>query len=97
MDDYKLYEAESKRPYIKIEDMKHGYLYRIHARNARYGIWNEEHKSFIISRVKFVDNYLFEEYHWDTGAPYGTARPLEELEKAPTTDVLEYLNKFERR
>ena len=69
--------------YVKMEDLKGGYLYKIIARNAEYGIWIPERKSFAISRFKFGDNYVFEEYHYDTGPPYGTVKPLEEIEKSP--------------
>lgn len=81
---------------IPISKCKDGYLYRIVARNASLGIWNEKNKSFSISRFKFGDNFIFEEFHWETGPPYGTARPLEELEKSPnlqsTNQMIVYLN-----
>jgi hypothetical protein len=93
--------------YIKMEDLKKGYLYHIKARNAYVGIWIPEKQSFLISRWKFNENFLFEEYHWDTGEPYGTVKPLEDIENCPlvipettkTTDsayeqmLLAYLNK----
>ena len=69
--------------YIKIEDLKPGWLYRIAARNSSHGIWLPQRNAFLISRVKFYDNYLFEEYHYDTGAPFGTVKPLEEIEQSP--------------
>ena len=69
--------------YIKVPDCKDGYLYILSARNATVGIYNESDKSFTINRLKFNDRYLFDEYHWDTGAPYGTVAPLKEIEKAP--------------
>lgn len=85
--------------YIKLEDCKDGYLYRISARNGRYGIFVKELASFTLSRVKWGDNYLFDEYHYDTGAPFGTVLPLKEIEKAPNftseEKKLEYLNKFQ--
>ena len=92
----------SRTDYIKIKDLKGGYLYHIDARNASYGIWNPERNSFLISRVKFGSNFIFEEHHWDCPS-FATAKPLEEIEKSPfdmdnceTEDkLLEYLNKFE--
>lgn len=72
-----------KNDYIKMEDLKEGYTYRISARNAGFGIWRTKHQSFIISRWKFGFNYIFEEYHYDTGAPYGTTKPWEEIEQSP--------------
>ena len=68
--------------YIKMEDLKAGYLYRISARNASYGIWIPARESFAISRIKFRDNYIFEEHHWDCEA-FATVKPLEEIEKSP--------------
>lgn len=68
---------------IKMEDLKGGYLYKIAARNSNHGIWIPERRAFAISRFKFGDNYIFEEYHWDTGTPYGTVKPLEEIEESP--------------
>jgi hypothetical protein len=73
--------------YIKIPDLKPGYLYRIHARNASYGIWFGDTGTtnafgFAISRIKFGDNFIFTEYHWDMPS-FATARPLEEIEKSP--------------
>lgn len=64
-----------------ISDCKDGYLYHIHARNASLGIYIAEQQSFLISRFKFDDNFLFTEYHWDL--ENGTAKCYEELEQAP--------------
>jgi len=73
-----------------------GNLYIICARNGRVGVYHEEDNSFIISRFKFSSNYLFPEYHWDTGEPYGTAKPLKDLGKSEiafdSTELLAYLN-----
>ena len=87
--------------YLKMPDLKDGYLYKIIARNASYGIWTASHQGFVISRHKFGDNFLFEENHYDCDN-FATAQPLEEIEQAPFTslyehedEVLEYLNKFE--
>ena len=70
------------KEYIKMEDLKPGYLYKIVARNANYGIWIPEHLSFAISRVKFGRNYVFEEHHLDCES-FATAAPLKEIEKSP--------------
>lgn len=69
--------------YIKLENCKHGYLYKINSRNLDYGVFNEKDKGFIGIREKFGQTYLFTEYHWDTGAPYGTVTPIEEISKIP--------------
>jgi hypothetical protein len=84
--------------YIKIEDCKNGYVYLIAARNNRIGICHNDGKSFTISREKFKDIFLFDEYHYDTGAPFGTVHPILEIEKAPSfendKDKLDWLTKF---
>jgi len=69
--------------HIPMNEMKSGHLYKIMARNASYGIWVSEENGFIISRHKWSENYSFVEYHWDTGAPHGTAKPLEDLGRSP--------------
>jgi len=74
-------------------------LYLIHARNAKVGVWLEKKKSFIISRWKFESNFLFEEFHYNTGAPYGTAWELEgpfEIVPPEKEITLNYLNKKEK-
>jgi len=71
-------------PMIPIAECKPGYLYIIDARNSRLGIYvGPEQGAFTISRYKFGSNYLFDEFHWDTGEPFGTVQPLKELLKAP--------------
>jgi hypothetical protein len=60
-----------------------GYLYSIQARNAYIGVYKTVNKSFTIRRVKFTSTFLFDEYHWETGSPYGTVKPFRILEKAP--------------
>ncbi len=70
------------KEYIKMKDLKSGYLYLIKARNANYGIWIPERQSFAISRIKFGSNYIFEEHHWDCKS-FATAAPLEEIEESP--------------
>ena len=77
----------SDEKYISLAECKHGHIYYIDSRNLTYGIFNKETKGFTGIRTKFDDVYLFEEYHWDTGAPYGTAKPLEDI--ADATRLLE--------
>ena len=75
---------------------KHNYVYLIDARNANVGIYDEEQKGFVISRHKFKSNFLFVEYHWDTGEPFGTVKPLKELFEydggVTDKEKLDYLN-----
>lgn len=46
-------------------------LYKLSSRNLRLGVFDGK-TGFIGIREKFGHHYLFTEYHWDTGAPYGT-------------------------
>jgi hypothetical protein len=97
-----------EQEYFLAEECKPGYLYKIRARNAGYGIWTPRHSGFHISREKFGRNYLFVEIHYDLSSDFGTAIPLKEIEIAPfkiewlqdwktkrsiECHVLEYLNR----
>lgn len=83
--------------YIELKQCKNLYLYRILARNGNFGIFIKERNTFILSRQKFGSNYPFEEYHYDTGPPFGTVRPIEEIELSPFTqkDLTEEFYKTE--
>lgn len=77
-----------KTPYwIKLYNCQHGFLYHIAARNFCLGVFNESTKSFFGIRYKFGNQYIDDEYHWDTGEPYGTAKPLQLLGKSPFPDI----------
>jgi hypothetical protein len=54
-------------------------LYRIRSRNLLYGVYRAETGGFLGIREKFGSVYVFEEYHYDNGPPYGTVQPLEDL------------------
>lgn len=69
--------------HLTIEECKDGYLYSISSRNLISGIYSEKSKGFLGIREKFGNRYLFEEYHWDTGAPFGTVHPKECITKCP--------------
>ena len=73
--------------FIPLEKCKHGTLYYVWARNFRLGIFDAPTRGFIGIRLKFASRFLFEEDHWDVGAPFGTVKPVKELEKTPF-DVL---------
>lgn len=77
------FPSQLDKTFIPISECRDGYVYYISARNAIIGIYRESTKGFIIARNKFGSIYLFEEYHWDTGEPFGTVQPWAELEKAP--------------
>lgn len=72
--------------YITLENCRHGALYRINARNFSIGIYDEDNQGFIGIRTKFTMQFLDLEFHWDTGAPYGTVKPLEFLEWSPFSE-----------
>ncbi len=86
--------------YISLDKCRDSFLYLIYARNANLGIFKKQNNSFVISRFKFKQNFLFEEYHWDTGEPFGTVKPVELLGPVsmsflPTMDekeMLDFLN-----
>lgn len=69
--------------YLKVEELKPYYTYRIRARNGRVGIWRPETGGFTLRRTKFNDTFAFDEFHWDLDKNFGTVQPLEELEKSP--------------
>lgn len=86
--------------YIKVENCMDGWLYEIHARNAEIGIYFEKFKGFVICRIKWASTYEFMEFHYDTGAPYGTVKPIKPIEKSPFTapgedGILKYLKEKE--
>ena len=83
MPDKRFISFESVQPYLPMESCRPGHLYRVAARNASVGIYDAGKRGFIINREKFGRRYLFVEDHWDTGVPFGTAKPLEDLGPAP--------------
>lgn len=66
--------------WIPVEECLDRQLYLIRARNLRLGFYRAETKSFYGIRTKFGRRYVDDEDHWDTGAPYGTAKPLQKLD-----------------
>lgn len=69
--------------YIPLSECKHGWLYKVYSRNLTLRVYREDRKGFIGIREKFGNKFLFVEYHWDTGPPFGTVKPLECLEVCP--------------
>lgn len=88
------------KEYIPLSSCKDGYIYKILARNGYVGIFSSKDFSFTLSRIKFNQNFLDKEYHWDTGEPHGTVKPVEELEECPENmndrDKLVYLNSLSK-
>jgi len=79
--------------YISLVDCIRGHLYRIHSRNLKLGVFDGK-TGFIGIRLKFGSEYLFTEYHWDQGPPYGTVQPKEDLGPIPD-DIEIYEYKYE--
>lgn len=75
---------QTSADYLGIEHMQERTAYAIWARNAYVGIWLTEVQGFLISRYKMHPTpFLFVEYHWDSGEPFGTVKPLRPLEICP--------------
>ncbi len=64
--------------------IEQGRAYVIHARNGGVGVAVDEdgELGYRLHRVKFGQHYLFVEFDWDEGEPFGTVIPL-----APIADV----------
>lgn len=68
---------------ICIEDCIDRNVYRIRSRDLAFGVFRKGTGGFIGIREKFASLYLFEEYHHDNGAPYGTVTPEEDMGPLP--------------
>lgn len=87
-----------KIQYLELSECKPRGLYRIMCRNFRLGVFNGaegDRAGFIGIRNKFETDYLFTEYHYDTGAPFGTVFPMkyicdlpEEIEMSEDSQAL---------
>jgi len=62
---------------IPLSECVKGRLYKIKSRNLLYGVFDGR-DGFIGIRGKFEDEYLFREFHWETGAPHGTVSPVKD-------------------
>lgn len=93
-ENFQLYSVlANSHDYLHESELDFECLYYINARNAHLGIWLPQKRGFIISRFKFKANYLFIEYHYDIGTPYGTVKPFYKIEKTPYTK--EQIHSFE--
>ena len=61
--------------YFSLNQLQPGMAYKLHSRNLAIGVY-DGNEGFIGIREKFGPRYLFTEYHWDQGPPFGTAIPL---------------------
>ncbi len=69
----KMLEKE-KNDYIRLSDCKKRRVYKLISRNLLFGAFDGESR-FVGIRVKCGRIFLDTEDHWDTGQPFGTARP----------------------
>src|ERR1019366_2259907 len=60
-----------------------------------FGVFRATTKGFVGIREKFCNEYLFEEYHWDNGPPFGTVMPQLFLEVCPLSDLRESIGSFD--
>ena len=70
-----------------------GRAYVIHARNGGVGVAVDEdgRRGYRLHREKFGSHYLFVEYDWAEGPPYGTAIPLQAIDEAAPVDEVTLL------
>ena len=68
--------------FIPLDQCVKGHVYRMHSRNLDPGVFDGD-RGFVGVREKFNSRYLFTEFHWDTGPPHGTVKPLEDLGPLP--------------
>ena len=78
---------------IALDACRDSMLYRLMSRNLRLGVFSIAKRSFLGMREKFGARFAAEEYHRETGPPFGTAKPQEELpERLPDNiEMLEVL------
>lgn len=76
--------------YIPLDKCKNRWLYRIASRNLKAGVFRKDKNGFVGIREKFGLEFLFVEFHWDTGEPHGTVKPLEQLKRCPIENLEEY-------
>ena len=75
--------ANKVEDWIPMTECVHGTLYRVAARNFTIGVYTVEQQGFVGVREKFSKRFPFVEYHWDTGEPHGTAKPIEIIDICP--------------
>ena len=90
-------KMQDSTDYLGMDELEDQYSYKIYARNAYAGVWLKGKNGFLISRYKIGPRpYLFIEYHWDTGEPLGTVKPLGLIEKCPF-EIKENYNDIEKQ
>ena len=80
--------------YLKLDECLTGYVYRVYARNFKYGIFDGDHK-FLGIQYEWGKRYLGEELHWDYDQRHGTVKPFEAIIRVPNNLVLGKNKKLE--
>src|SRR5262245_19503172 len=65
------YREPTPEELVPLKDCIKGRVYKIRCRNLLVGVF-DGHEGFIGIREKFDYRYLFREFHWEHGAPFGT-------------------------
>jgi hypothetical protein len=73
--------------YIPLADCAFRYIYKVVSRNLTFTVYNGN-GGFIGIREKWGTRYLFTEYHWDNGPPFGTVCPIEKMDVLPEEILL---------
>lgn len=84
-----IYTRDPWSDWPRASECVHGGVYAIRSRNLSFGVWNSNTLGFVGIREKFGSEYLFTEYHYDTGGSFGTARPVVLVETCPIEDLAE--------
>ena len=90
-------DGDQPEGWLSLAACVRGHAYRLHSRNLALGVFDGK-TGFIGIRDKFGSRYLFCEYHWDTGVPFGTVRPLDDIDTVPAgIAIAEHLGSFDQR
>lgn len=76
-----------RQRYIPLRQCVHRSVYRIYSRNLSVGVFNRYLSGFEGIRTKYGERFLFIENHWDTGAPFGTVKPIKQVCRLPDNIV----------
>ncbi len=77
---------------ISLTECKKRRVYKLISRNLSFGVFDGVTR-FIGIRTKFGRRFLDTEDHWDTGPPFGTARPEEDTGIIVSEEII--LNAYE--
>jgi len=71
-------------------------LYKLSSRNLSLGVYDGK-EGFIGIRQKFGNGFLFTEFHWDQGPPYGTVDGVEDtgIDLPEHIELKEHINPTE--